>query len=244
MCIAVIPSRFGSKRFNGKPLATIAGKPMIQRVYEQAVKAKNIERVIIATDDDRILKVVEGFGGEAVMTSSNLRSGTDRVAETANLLNLGPDEIIVNIQGDQPLFNSECLDQLVEPFQTDPELTMSTLAVQIKENKDASDPGNVKVIFDKNGFALYFSRSEIPHARDKSTEVDIYKHLGFYAYKKSFIDTISALPDSTLESIEKLEQLRVLEYGYKIKVIITEHDSPSVDRPEDIPPIEKNIRAK
>ncbi len=243
MSIAVIPSRFGSKRFNGKPLAPIAGKPMIQRVYEQASKAKNIDRVIVATDDDRILKVVEGFGGEAVMTSSDLRSGTDRVAETANILNLGPNEIVVNIQGDQPLFDSECLDQLVAPFQADPELTISTLAVKIKEKTDASDPGNVKVTFDKNGFALYFSRAEIPYVRDKGTAVDIYKHLGFYAYKKSFVDKISALPDSTLESVEKLEQLRVLEYGHRIKVVITEHDSPSVDRPEDIPPIEKSIRA-
>jgi len=244
MSIAVIPSRFGSKRFNGKPLAQIAEKPMIQRVYEQAIKAGNIERVIVATDDDRILKLVKGFGGEAVMTSDDLRSGTDRVAETANLLNLGPDEIIVNIQGDQPFFDSECLDQLVEPFQADPELTMSTLAVKIKDKNAASDPGNVKVVFDKNGFALYFSRSEIPHARDGGTAADIYKHLGFYAYKKSFLDTISALPNSVLESVEKLEQLRVLEYGYGIKVVITGHDSPSVDRPEDIPPIEKRIRGK
>ena len=243
MSIAVIPSRFGSKRFNGKPLAPIAGKPMIQRVYEQAVRAKNIDRVIVATDDDRILKLVEGFGGEAVMTSDDLRSGTDRVAETANLLNLGPDEIIVNIQGDQPLFDSVCLDQLVEPFRADPELKMSTLAVKIKEDSAASDPGNVKVIFDRNGFALYFSRSQIPFVRDEGTAVDFYKHLGFYAYKKSFLDTISALPHSTLETVEKLEQLRVLEYGYRIKVVITEHDSPSVDRPEDIPPIEKRIRA-
>lgn len=244
MSIAVIPSRFGSKRFNGKPLAQIAGKPMIQRVYEQAIKAENIERVIVATDDPRILNLVEGFGGEAIMTSDISRSGTDRVAEAANLLNLTPDEIIINIQGDQPLFNAQCLDQLTAPFQEDPELVMSTLAVKIKDKDAALDPGNVKVTFDKNGFALYFSRSQIPYARDKGTTADIYKHLGFYAYKKSFLDTISGLAHSTLESVEKLEQLRVLEYGYPIKVIITEYDSLSVDRPEDILPIEKRIRAR
>jgi len=244
MSIAVIPSRFASKRFNGKPLAPIAGKPMIQRVYEQAIKAKNIERVIVATDDDRILELVQGFGGEAIMTSANLRSGTDRVAETASLLNLDPDEVIVNIQGDQPLFEYECLDQLVAPFQADSELAMSTLAVKLKDKDAAQDPGNVKVTFDKNGFALYFSRSPIPYVRDEGTPADIYKHLGFYAYKKKFLDTIAALPHSTLESVEKLEQLRVLEYGYRIKVVITAHDSPSVDRPEDIPPIEKRIQAR
>lgn len=242
MSIAVIPSRFGSKRFNGKPLAQIAGKPMIQRVYEQATRAENIERVIVATDDNRILKLVEDFGGEAVMTSDNLRSGTDRVAETANRLNLGPEEVIVNIQGDQPLFNSSCLDQLVAPFKTDPDLVMSTLAVKLEGKDAAQDPGNVKVTFDNRGFALYFSRSQIPYVRDEGTPVDIYKHLGFYAYKKSFLDTIPSLPHSTLESVEKLEQLRVLEYGFRIKVVITEHDSPSVDRPEDIPPIETRIR--
>ncbi len=243
MSIAVIPSRFGSKRFNGKPLAMIAGKPLIQRAYEQASKAKHIERVIVATDDDRIRKRVQGFGGEAVMTSDSLRSGTDRVAETANLLNLGPDEIIVNIQGDQPHFNCECLDQLTVPFNEDPELSMSTLAIKLDNAAAALDPGNVKVTFDKNGFALYFSRSQIPFIRDTGTHADIYKHLGFYAYKKEFLDRITTLPHSVLESAEKLEQLRVLEYGYPIKVVLTDHDSPSVDRPEDIPGIEKIIQA-
>ncbi|PIE61553.1 MAG: 3-deoxy-manno-octulosonate cytidylyltransferase [Desulfobacterales bacterium] len=243
MSIAVIPSRFGSKRFEGKPLAMIAGKSLIQRAYEQASNAKNIERVIVATDDQRILKQVKEFGGEAVMTSERLRSGTDRVAETANLLNLGPDEIIVNIQGDQPHFNCECLDQLTAPFGVNPELSMSTLAIKLDDAAAALDPGNVKVTFDKNGFALYFSRSQIPFIRDKGTRADIYKHLGFYAYKKDFLDRITTLSHSVLESAEKLEQLRVLEYGYRIKVVLTEHDSPSVDRPEDIPAIEKIIQA-
>lgn len=244
MSIAVIPSRFGSKRFHGKPLAMIAGKPLIQRVYEQACRARSIERVVVATDDDRIRMQVERFGGEVVMTSANLRSGTDRVAETTHLLNIGPEEIIINIQGDQPWFNGDCLDQLIAPFYEDPELFMSTLAIKLDDAAAALDPGNVKVIFDKNGFALYFSRARIPFHRDKGGSADTYKHLGFYAYKKDFLDCITRLPLSALESAEKLEQLRVLEYGYRIKVVITEHDAPSVDCPEDLLVIEKKIQAK
>ncbi|MEA1969706.1 MAG: 3-deoxy-manno-octulosonate cytidylyltransferase [Thermodesulfobacteriota bacterium] len=244
MSIAVIPSRFGSKRFNGKPLALIAGKPMIQRVYEAAAKAKGIKKTVVATDDPRILAAVENFGGHAVMTSSDLRSGTDRVAEASNILNLSPDEIIINIQGDQPVFNAQCLDQLIAPFKTDPDLNMSTLAFKIKEQREITNKGNVKVVFDKNGFALYFSRCQIPYPRDNETDALFYNHLGFYAYKKSFLDKITALPDSNLEKTEKLEQLRVLEYGYKIKVIITEHNSTSVDFPEDIKRIEKELRSE
>ncbi|OQY01970.1 MAG: 3-deoxy-D-manno-octulosonate cytidylyltransferase [Desulfobacteraceae bacterium 4572_130] len=240
MSIAIIPSRYGSTRFKGKPLALVAGKPMIQRVYEQASKALNIEKVIVATDDKRIINAVKNFGGNALMTSPNLRSGTDRVAETANILNLKKNDIIVNIQGDQPFFNPLCLDELVSPFKkTLPNLVMSTLAFKIKDKREITDPKDVKVVFDKNQFALYFSRAQIPYPRDKQTKTEYYKHLGFYAYKKSFLDKIADFSETTLEDIEKLEQLRVLEHGYKIKVVLTKHDSPEVDIPEDIERIEK-----
>ncbi|MCP4119802.1 MAG: 3-deoxy-manno-octulosonate cytidylyltransferase [Desulfobacteraceae bacterium] len=241
MSIAVIPSRFGSSRFEGKPLALIAGKPMIQRVYEQASKARNITKVVVATDDQRIFDTVTGFGGQAVMTASELKSGTDRVAKTAEILGLGQDDIIVNVQGDQPLFDPACLDELLAPFAGDPDLGMSTLAYRITNPRELTDPTDVKVCFDRNGFALYFSRSRIPFPRDGETGVATYKHLGFYAYKKSFLDTIAALPVSELENIEKLEQLRVLEYGHRIKVVVTEHDSPEVDLPEDIARLEQHL---
>lgn len=244
MNIAIIPSRFGSKRFNGKPLSLIKNKPMIQWVYEQAKKAQNIDQVVVATDDERIFKTVKDFGGQAMMTSSDLKSGTDRVAQTANLLNAGPDEVIINIQGDQPVFNPECIDQMTAPFKKDPDILMSTLAFQIMDKKEITNPSDVKVTFDDNGMALYFSRSQIPYPRDDDSDTVFYKHLGFYAYKKKFLDIISSLEGTRLENIEKLEQLRVLEYGYKIKVVVTQHDSLSVDIPEDIERIEKKYFAE
>ncbi len=238
---AVIPSRYGSSRFEGKPLAHIAGKPMIQRVYERAKEAGRITHVIVATDDRRIIEIVESFGGKAIMTSSENRSGSDRVAETAELMGLGSNDIIINIQGDQPLFDPRCLDELVSPFLSDPKLEMSTLAYKIVDQRETTDPKDVKVTFDRNGFALYFSRSAIPYCHNEITVYDTYKHLGFYAYKKSFLDLFRSLPQGRLEMIEKLEQLRVLEHGYKIKVIVTEYDSPEVDFPEDIERIERVI---
>jgi len=241
MSTAIIPSRFGSSRFEGKPLALLAGKSMIQRVYEQTEKAINITKVVVATDDLRIEAAVKAFGGEVVMTSDRLKSGTDRVANAAGILGLSPDHIVVNVQGDQPIFDPACLDELLTPFAHDPGLQMSTLAYQITDQRELTDPKDVKVCFDRKGFALYFSRSQIPYPRDGEKEVPTYKHLGFYAYAKGFLDTISALPVSELEDIEKLEQLRVLEHGYRIKVVVTEHDSPEVDLPEDIERIERII---
>lgn len=241
MTIAIIPSRYGSSRFEGKPLAIVAGKSMIQRVYEQAQKSRTVSKTIVATDDERIFNAVEAFGGHAVMTSTACRSGTDRVAETADILTLGPDEIIVNIQGDQPVFNPLIIDEMIAPFADDPDLVMSTLAFKIKDKREITDPKDVKVTFDHKGFALYFSRAQIPYPRDKETKADFYKHLGFYAYKKSFLDKLVALPTGTCEHIEKLEQLRVLEFGYKIKVVITEHDSLEIDLPEDIKRIEATL---
>ena len=242
MTIAIIPSRFGSKRFKGKPLALIAGKPMIQRVYEQAVKSESITRVVVATDDQKIFNMVKHFNGEVVMTSSDLRSGTDRVAQAADILGLESEDIIVNIQGDQPVFNSKVLDELVLPFEKDKQIKMATLACKIQDKKQIVDPKHVKVIFDDKDFAIYFSRAQIPFSRDKDTLVDYYKHLGFYAYKKSFLNKIANLKSGEYENIEKLEQLRVLEAGYKIKVSITKDDAPGVDIPEDIKIIEEYLK--
>lgn len=241
MTLAVIPSRYGSSRFQGKPLALIAGKPMIQRVYEQAKKSEAVTQVVVATDDDRIYKAVKDFGGLAVMTSEACRSGTDRVAETAEILGLRPDDLVINIQGDQPVFNPLTIDELISPFGPDPDLLMSTLAFKIVDEREITDPKDVKVTFDAKGFALYFSRAQIPFPRDPGTKADFYKHLGFYAYKKKFLDTLVSLPTGACENIEKLEQLRVLEYGYRIKVVVTPYDSPEIDLPEDLKRIETRL---
>jgi len=220
MTIAIIPSRFGSTRFKGKPLALIDGKPLVQRVYEQAAKSESITRVVVATDDQKIFDMVKSFNAQAVMTSNNLRSGTDRVAQAADIMDIKADEIIVNIQGDQPVFNSKILDELVSPFEKDKKVEMATLACKIRDKSQVHDPKYVKVIFDKNHFAIYFSRAQIPFPRDKDTHVTYYKHLGFYAYKKSFLEKIAKFDSGEYENIEKLEQLRVLEAGHKSASLI------------------------
>jgi len=237
----VIPARYASTRFDGKPLALICGKPMIQRVYEGALGAKRVTEVVVATDDQRIIDAVAGFGGKAMMTSEKNRSGSDRVAEAAEKIGLGLDDIVVNIQGDQPLINPNCIDDVVEPFLKDPELGMSTLAFAIVDEDEITNPKDVKVTFDNNGNALYFSRSPIPFDRDGDSSCDIYKHLGVYAYTRRFLEMFRSLPQGRLEKIEKLEQLRALEYGHRIRVVVTEYDSPEVDLPEDIIRIENRL---
>jgi 3-deoxy-manno-octulosonate cytidylyltransferase (CMP-KDO synthetase) len=241
MTTAIIPSRYGSSRFPGKPLAMIAGKPLVQRAYEQAAQAKSIDRVVIATDDQRIADVVTGFGGDVIMTNEELRTGTDRIASVANMLGLADDEIVINIQGDQPMFDPSLLDSLVSPFEQEPELLSSTLAYKIIETRQITDPSDVKVVFDRNGYAMYFSRAQIPFPRDGQQNVDYYKHLGFYAFKKSMLDTFASLATSTYEDVEKLEQLRLLDFGYKMKVVTCEFDSPSIDLPGDIEYVEKKL---
>ncbi len=240
----IIPSRYGSTRFDGKPLAKIDGRPMIERVYRNASAAKRVTDVVVATDDLRIVAAVEDFGGRAVLTSVANRSGTDRVGEAAALLGLAPTDLVVNVQGDQPLIDPRCLDAVIEPFFADPELGMSTLAFAIVRKEEITDPKDVKVTFDCNGFALYFSRSTIPFDRDGDVSFQTYKHLGVYAYTRRFLDLFRNLPEGKLERIEKLEQLRALEHGYRIKVIVSEYDSPEVDLPEDIPRIEQLLRWK
>jgi 3-deoxy-manno-octulosonate cytidylyltransferase (CMP-KDO synthetase) len=234
----IIPARYGSTRFKGKSLALLAGKPMIQRVYENSARAQHVTDVCVATDDKRIVDAVSGFGGRAVMTSSENRTGTDRVAEVAMAIGLSPGDIVVNVQGDQPMVRPAHIEAVVQPFIAESDLDMTTLAYAITRPEEIHDPKDVKVTFDNNAFALYFSRATIPYDRDGDVRFDTYKHLGIYAYTRQFLDLFRALPEGNLEKIEKLEQLRVLENGFRIKVAITAFDSPEVDLPEDIPRIE------
>ncbi len=238
----VVPSRFGSSRFAGKPLAMIAGKPMIQRVYESASRATCVSAVVVATDDQRIFDAVRRFGGDVLMTSPENRSGTDRVAEAAEKMGLAAVDIIINVQGDQPLIHPDCFDAVVEPLRRDSTLQMSTLAFAIRDRQEYTNPKDCKVVMDHQGNALYFSRACIPLARDGEQDFIAYKHLGVYAYTLRFLQTFRNLPTGRLEHIEKLEQLRALEHGYRIKVIVTDHDSPEVDLPEDIPRLEQLLQ--
>jgi 3-deoxy-manno-octulosonate cytidylyltransferase (CMP-KDO synthetase) len=231
---AIIPSRYESKRFPGKPLVDIAGKTMIQRVYEQSEKSALVDSVYVATDSDEIYASVQGFGGNVVMTSSTCSSGTDRVAEAARILALAEHDVIVNVQGDQPVLQSECLNDLIQLFLLRPGLEMGTLAYGLGDEKEINDPNNVKVIFDGDRFAIYFSRAKIPFDRDGINNVQYYKHLGIYAYSYSFLQEFTRLPQSRPENIESLEQLRVLESGHRIQVAVTAYNSLSVDDPTDI----------
>lgn len=238
--IGVIPARYGSSRFRGKVLAEIAGKPMIQWVYEQANQSLMLDQLIVAVDDPRVLKCVEGFGGKAVMTNADHQSGTDRISEVVEKIQT---DIIVNIQGDQPLLDPKMIDEAVQPMLEDTTVQMSTIKIKISE-EDYSDPAVVKVVVDENDFALYFSRSLIPYPRD-NVAVNVYEHVGLYVYRKDFLLKISEMPQSYLEKIEMLEQLRVLENGYKIKVIETKSKHTagvSVDTPDDLARVEKLIR--
>jgi 3-deoxy-manno-octulosonate cytidylyltransferase (CMP-KDO synthetase) len=244
--VAIIPARYHSNRFEGKPLARIAGKPMIQHVYERATAVKLLSRVAVATDDERIADCVRGFGGEVVMTSPDHASGTDRLAEAATLLDIAEQDVVVNIQGDQPLFPAEVVTQVATPLLEDPALPMATLIYKIVRPEEITDPNHVKTVFDRHGRALYFSRSPIPFQRnpDEPVAPTYYKHLGFYAYRKGFLLTFVGLPEGEWERFEKLEQLRALEFGYAIKVVLTEHDSIEVDTPSDLKRVEEILKQK
>jgi 3-deoxy-manno-octulosonate cytidylyltransferase (CMP-KDO synthetase) len=240
--LGVIPARFGAQRFPGKPLALIAGKPLIQRVYEQARKAKSLDAVVVATDDERIVDVVRAFAGAVAMTSPDCPSGTDRAAEIARQFNC---EFVVNIQGDEPLMRPEMIDQLVEGIAADPHCQMATLARRIESKEVLANPNAVKVVFAANGNALYFSRHPIPFVRDAAgTKPEHFKHLGIYAYRREFLLKFVTLAPSRLEKTEKLEQLRALENGFAIKVLVTPHDSIGVDTPEDVKLVEEILGRK
>lgn len=246
--ICLIPATYGSTRFPGKPLAILKNKPIIQHVYERAKSSKLIDDVFVATDDSRILHTVESFGGKAIMTSSNHPSGTDRIAEAVDKLlkegyNLQESSIIINLQGDEPLIKGEMIDQLINLMKSEDNL-IGTLSKQIEKEEDFLNPNIVKVVFDTNGYALYFSRSPIPFDREKfikgfSHHNFMYKHIGIYGYTLKILKNFVNLPQSTLEKIEALEQLRALENGIKIKVGITKFDSFGIDTPEDLNTAEK-----
>ncbi|MFN3505112.1 MAG: 3-deoxy-manno-octulosonate cytidylyltransferase [Caldimicrobium sp.] len=230
--VIIIPARYGSTRFPGKLLVELWGKPLIQHVYERAL-ASGLKEIYVATDDKRIFDTVVNFGGKAVLTGEH-PSGTDRVAEAVNILGLDDEDLIINLQGDQPLFPPEYFSPLVKPLILHSEIPMATLAVLIKNKQDLQNPNKVKVVLDKRGCALYFSRSPIPFHRPPGKEPTYFKHVGVYVYRKKFLDEFVKLPQGDLEQAEKLEQLRALEYGYKIAVSIVPKDFPEVDTPEDL----------
>lgn len=232
--VGIIPARFASTRFPGKPLILIDGKPMIQRTYEQAVKSKLLSSVVVATEDKNIFDAVKKFDGNVVMTSVKHKSGTDRIAEAAAKMEC---DIVVNIQGDEPFIDPGNIDIAIRPLLEEKNLNVATLACKFTSAADLEDVNKVKVVFDKNYFAMYFSRNIIPYDVDDILTVENYfKHIGLYVYRKDFLLKFSKMKMSKLEKPEKLEQLRILENGEKIKVVLTNKDSVSIDTPEDILP--------
>jgi 3-deoxy-manno-octulosonate cytidylyltransferase (CMP-KDO synthetase) len=231
--VAIIPARYGSTRFPGKPLALIAGKPMIQRVYELAREVPGLEEVYVATDDSRIAECVQAFGGKWLLTSDQHVSGSDRLAEAARLVQLAEDAIVVNIQGDQLVFPPRLIVELIASLQTDPDAAMSTPIFRFSDPAIAANPNVVKAVFDRHHYALYFSRSPIPCYRDSQGTPVFYKHIGIYVYRQAFLQRFISLPPGTWEAAEKLEQLRALEHGYKIRVVQTITETLEVDTPQD-----------
>jgi 3-deoxy-manno-octulosonate cytidylyltransferase (CMP-KDO synthetase) len=239
----VIPARYGSTRFPGKPLCKLAGRTMIEWVCLRAARAQGVDQVAVATDDERIMAEVARFGGRAVLTTGRYATGSDRVAAAVMDMGLGPDDLVINLQGDQPLFDPRCLDQVVEPLNNEPDVVMTTLVHPITDPLAVGNPNNVKAVLDARGNALYFSRSPIPFGRDEAPE-RFHKHLGIYAFRKGFLDKFTALAPGRLEQIEKLEQLRALEHGYSVRCVLTEFDSPEVDAPADVDRVSKMIEAE
>lgn len=242
--VAFIPARYESSRLPGKPLRLIQGKPMVQWVYENVAKARGLDAIYVATDDERIAQAVHAFGGDVVMTPAEAASGTDRIAHAAQGVGLAEQDLILNIQGDQPLIHPHSIELVMQPFaQAHRDFGMATLSFKIVDEAEITSPKDVKLVTDVYGYALYFSRATIPHGRDY-WDHDSYKHLGVYAYTKNFVDTFNRLPQGRLENIEKLEQLRALEYGHRILVIQSPYDSPEVDVPGDIERMETLLIAQ
>lgn len=239
--VIVIPARYGSTRLPGKPLVCIAGKPMIQRVYERARLARKAHQVIVATDDERIVQAVKGFGGEARMTRSEHRTGTERVAEVAAHVD---GTVFVNVQGDEPLLDPAAVDVAVSSLLEEPEAAVATVATPIKVPGDIMDPNVVKVVLDFDGNALYFSRAPVPWVRDTASRTPVrhLKHLGLYVFQREALLEYPTLPQGEIERIEQLEQLRWLENGWKIRVAEVERDAVSVDVPEDVARVEKLLQ--
>lgn len=232
---AIVPARYASSRFPGKPLALILGKPMIQWVVEHLKSCLTLNRIAVASDDERIINLVRSLGVEAVPTRSDHLSGTDRLAEAAKKLRLTPTDWIVNVQGDEPEVDASMVDSLVRTALEHADTPMATLAYPTNNLEAYMDPNVVKVVTDQNGRALYFSRAPIPHRRDAGPQPPRFlKHLGFYCYRADFLQTFASLPPTPLELTEKLEQLRALEHGYPIQVGISPKDSCGIDTPEDL----------
>lgn len=231
--VAFIPARFASTRLAGKPLADIGGKPMVQWVYERAKASRLIDDVTVATDDERIIRAVRSFGGKAVMTSPGHTSGTDRIAEAARG---GEGDIVVNLQGDEPLLEPDMIDSAVRPMLSDPNLLLCTIKTRITDEEEYHNPNVVKVVTDRDGYALYFSRSPIPYSKKPFNEMvgAPFKHIGLYVYRRDFLAMFSGLKPTGLEMAEGLEQLRAIESGYRIKVVETSYNPVSVDTPEDL----------
>lgn len=242
--VGVIPARYGSMRFPGKPLADLLGRPLVQHVWERTRQSRRLSRVIVATDDDRIYEAVRSFGGEAVMTRGDHPSGTDRVAEVVKDMEV---DIVVNIQGDEPFIEGSVIDDLVTAFETDPDLKMATLATRLLLGEQQNDPQKVKVVVDRKGFALYFSRWPVPFSRnepfDRKWEGHL-QHIGLYGFRKDFLLRFTTLEQTPLEQMEGLEQLRALEHGFQIRVLETDHQPFNVDTPDDLEQIKAIIRAR
>jgi 3-deoxy-manno-octulosonate cytidylyltransferase (CMP-KDO synthetase) len=255
--VAIIPARYASSRFPGKPIVDIAGRPMIQWVYQRTRQATGVGRVLVATDDERIYRVVAGFGGEAVMTSPTHPTGTDRLAEVAASLDA---ELIVNVQGDEPLIEPSAIDAALAPFADDPTLVMSTLRCPIPTLDELFDISITKVVTDAQDVALYFSKAPIPYHRDEwgpvtsmvarlrlsggTAPIVGWRHIGLYVYRRTFLLAFARLPQTPLERLEQLEQLRALEHGYRIKVVPTPYVSIGVDTPEDVAKVERVLRGE
>jgi 3-deoxy-manno-octulosonate cytidylyltransferase (CMP-KDO synthetase) len=238
--VAVIPARYASTRFPGKPLADIDGRPMIEHVYRRAEASPLVSRVIVATDDLRIATTVTGFGGHVRLTRVDHRTGTDRLAEVASTLDC---DVIVNVQGDEPLLDPRAIAEAVAPF-ADPSIPMTTLYRRITNPSELTNPNVVKVVLDRGGFALYFSRAPIPHARDpRGGWPPLYKHVGLYAYRRSALLVLASLEPTPLERAEALEQLRALEHGIRVKAVETAYDSLGVDTPEDLEQVRRLLTA-
>jgi 3-deoxy-manno-octulosonate cytidylyltransferase (CMP-KDO synthetase) len=239
--VVVIPSRYAATRLPGKPLVNLAGKPMVQRVYEQAKLAQTVHRVLVATDDQRIVDAVQSFGGEVRMTRSDHRTGTERIAEVAAH---EPGDVFVNVQGDEPLIDPVAIDTAVAALLEDPPAQIATVATAIRHVPDIMDPNVVKTVLDFDSNALYFSRAPVPWVRDTQQKVHVkyWKHLGLYVFQRDALLEYPTLPQGELEKIEQLEQLRWLENGWKIRVAEVEHDAVSVDVPEDVARVEKLLQ--
>lgn len=239
--IGIIPARYSSTRFEGKVLADIFGKPMIQHVWEHAKQALLLDDLIIACDDERVADAAREFGAKVVMTAKAHVCGTDRIIEAVNPLDV---KVVVNIQADEPLIHPVMIDNVAQALLDSENVSMSTMKRKIDNPNDITDPNVVKVIVDKNNFAMYFSRSPIPHhaVNSEIKSPVYYKHIGLYGYTKDFLFTYKNLAVSELEKMEKLEQLRVLEEGYKIKVIETKYETIGVDTPEDLEKVKEYLR--